>query len=68
MTPTEPPRIESDEYEWRLWKIDMHSNDIGKIMSSIRPRRIYLGRNADRDSYLYQELLDICDEKEIELI
>ncbi len=62
------PRIESDEYEWRLWKIDMHSTDIGKIMSSIRPRRIYLGRNADRDSYLYQELLDICDEKEIELL
>ncbi len=62
------PRIESDEYEWRLWKIDMHSTDIGKIMSSIRPRRIYIGKNADRDSYLIQELREICDEKEIELI
>ena len=62
------PRIESDEYEWRLWKIDMHSTDIGKIMSSIRPRRIYIGRNADRDSYLYNELREICEEKGIELI
>ena len=62
------PKIESDEYEWRLWKIDMHSNDIGKIMTSIRPRRIYVGRNTDKDSYLYQELQEICDEKQIELI
>ena len=62
------PRIESDEYEWRLWKVDLRSNDIGKLMSVIKPRKIYVGRNTDRDSDLYEELEEVAEEKEIELI
>ncbi len=61
------PLIEADEYEWRLWKIDPYSSDIGKLMSSINPRRIILGRNVDRSSALYGELLETTGEKMIPL-
>ena len=61
------PKVESDEYEWRLWKIDLHSTDIGKIMAGISPRKIYIGRNAD-DEELINELYDIGLEKDIEII
>ena len=62
------PLYESDEAEWRLWKIDLHSSDIGKLMASIHPRKIILGHNADPDSYLIEELEEIAMEKDIELI
>ncbi len=59
------PIVHSDEYEWRLWKIDMHSSDIGKLMNSIIPRRIILGRNIDRKSPLFQELIEMTGQKQI---
>ncbi|SFL27623.1 Protein of unknown function [Lachnospiraceae bacterium KH1T2] len=68
MTMMSKPKYESNEYEWRLWKVDMHSNDIGKLVSSISPRKIYVGRNADRESDLFDELVNVADEKEIDLI
>ncbi len=62
------PKIRSGEYEWLLWKVDMHSSDIGKIMSAVRPRKVYIGKNADLDSFLVQELREIGVEKDIEII
>ena len=68
MTMMTKPRYESDEYEWRLWKVDKNSTDIGKLMSTIQPRKIYVGRNADRESDLFDELKFVAEEKDIELI
>ncbi len=55
------------EYEWRLWKLDMKSSDIGKIMSSINPVRIHIGENADKSTGTYDELMRVAEMKGIEI-
>ena len=60
-------KIFSNESEWRLWKTDYHSSDIGKLMSSIHPQKIYMGKNMDTESELYEELLRLSEEMNIEL-
>ena len=55
------------EYEWRLWKLDLRSSDIGKGMSFILPKRIHIGRWADRNTEIYRTLADIAEEKGIDI-
>ena len=55
------------EYEWRLWKVDMKSSDIGKIMSSINPVRIHIGENADTSTGTFDELMRVAEMKGIEV-
>ncbi|MCR5626450.1 MAG: DUF2971 domain-containing protein [Lachnospiraceae bacterium] len=56
------------EYEWRLWKMDMKSPDIGKLMSSIDPVRIHIGEKVNKSSRVFAELLGVSEEKSIELV
>ena len=56
------------EYEWRLWKLDLKSSDIGKIMSSINPVRIHIGEHADRTTGTFDELMRVAEAKGIEII
>ena len=56
------------EYEWRLWKLDLRSSDIGKIMSSINPVRIHIGENADRMTHTFDDLMNVADMKGIEVV
>ena len=58
----------SGEYEWRLWKLDLRSSDIGKIMSSIDPVRIHIGEKADRTTGTFGELMRVADMKGIEVV
>ncbi len=58
----------SGEYEWRLWKLDLRSSDIGKIMSSINPVRIHIGEKADRTTGTFGELMKVADMKGIEVV
>ena len=55
------------EYEWRLWKVDLRSSDIGKIMSSIVPSKIHIGSMADRSNGTFQRLTAIAEEKGINI-
>ena len=55
------------EYEWLLWKIDLRSSDIGKIMSAIVPERIHIGKMADKNSEAYRNLLETAEEKRIDI-
>ena len=57
----------ASEYEWLLWKMDLRSSDIGKILSSIVPSRIHIGKMADRASAAYRELISLAEEKGIDI-
>ena len=56
------------EFEWRLWKYDKMSSDIGKILSGVSPRKIHIGEMASLDTGTSRELSRICEEKNIEII
>ena len=56
------------ESEWRLWKYDKTSSDIGKILSGVSPRKIHIGEMASMDTGTSRELSRICEEKNIEVI
>ena len=55
------------EFEWRLWKYDRMSSDIGKILSGVHPTKIHIGEMASLDSGTSRELSRICEEKNIEI-
>jgi len=55
------------EFEWRLWKYDKSSSDIGKVLSGVTPRKIHVGEMADLDCGTGEELMRICSEKGIEV-
>jgi hypothetical protein len=57
----------SGESEWRLWKYDKMSSDIGKILSGVHPRKIHIGEMADLDSGVCKKLSRICEEKDIDI-
>ena len=56
------------EFEWRLWKYDKMSSDIGKILSGVSPRKIHIGEMASLDTGTSRELSRVCEEKNIEMI
>ncbi len=64
MTKTED---KASEYEWRLWKVDLKSSDIGKILSSIDPVRIHIGEKADTTTGTFRELMSVAAQKGIEV-
>ena len=55
------------EYEWRLWKVDLKSSDIGKILASIDPVRIHIGDKADRTTGTFDELMRVAQSKGIDI-
>lgn len=59
---------ESREFEWRLWKYDKASSDIGKILSGVYPKKVHVGDMAELDDGAFMELEKICSDKDIELI
>ncbi len=64
MTKTED---KASEYEWRLWKVDLKSSDIGKILSSIDPVRIHIGERADHNTGTFRSLMEVALAKGIEV-
>ncbi len=59
---------EAGEFEWRLWKYDKMSSDIGKILSGVSPRRIHIGDMASLETGTSRELSKVCEERDIELL
>ncbi len=59
---------EAVEFEWRLWKYDKASQDIGKILSGVFPKKVHVGDMADQDTGTWEELEKVCREKDIEMI
>lgn len=59
---------EAAEFEWRLWKYDKSSHDIGKILSGVHPRRIHVGDMASLDTGTCRELERVCGERGIEMV
>ena len=59
---------QAGEFEWRLWKYDKSSSDIGKILSGVYPRKIHFGDMVNQDTGTFREMNRICNEKNIEVL